>query len=62
MDYKPKHADRRQLDAQMLREVVGGDPYAAVAARWGLSRSAVDRRVKHLAARLTNVVGVEGLQ
>jgi integrase len=48
--------------AQMLREVVDGDPSAVVAARWGLSRSGVDRRVKRLAADLTRAVGVEGLR
>jgi integrase len=47
---------------QMLREVIDGDPYATVAQRWGLSRSAVDRRIKGLAVQLTQAVGVDGLQ
>lgn len=53
---------RRQLDIQLLREVVGGDAYATVAQRWGLSRSAVDRRIKCLAVQLTHEVGVDGLE
>jgi integrase len=48
--------------AQMLREVIDGAPSAVVAARWGLSRSGVDRRVKGLAVQLTRAVGVEGLR
>jgi integrase len=46
----------------MLREVVNGDPFVAVAARRGLSRSGVDRRIKALAVHLTTAVGVEGLR
>lgn len=62
MDQKSDKADQRRQDIQLLREVIDGDPYATVAQRWGLSRSAVDRRVKSLAVQLTHVVGVEGLQ
>ena len=42
MEDDPETAgDRRQTlqTIQMLREVIDGDPYAAVAERWGLSRS-----------------------
>ena len=48
MEDDPEAAgDRRQTQTiQMLREVIDGDPYATVAQRWGLSRSAVDRRIK----------------
>ena len=62
MEQKVEQTDHRQQDIQMLREVIAGDPYATVAQRWGLSRSAVDRRVKALAVQLTHVVGVDGLQ
>ena len=65
MEDDPEAAgDRRQTlqTIQMLREVIDGDPYATVAQRWGLSRSAVDRRIKGLAVQLTQVVGVDGLQ
>ena len=65
MEDDPEPAgDRRQTlqTIQMLREVIDGDPYATVAQRWGLSRSAVDRRIKGLAVQLTQAVGVDGLQ
>ena len=65
MDTSTRRSESRHLDprtSQMLREVIDGEPYAAVAQRWGLSRSAVDRRVKTLAAQLTQKVGVDGLQ
>jgi integrase len=47
---------------QMLREVLDGEPYSVVSARRGISRSAVERRVKALAVQITQAVGVEGLQ
>ncbi|WP_284620552.1 site-specific integrase [Aquabacterium humicola] len=47
---------------QMLREVLNGEPYSAVSARRGISRSAVERRVKALAVQITQAVGVDGLQ
>ena len=62
MDQRLEKVDQRRQDVQLLREVVSGDPYERVAQRWGLSRSAVDRRVKCLAIQLTQVVGVAGLQ
>lgn len=45
----------------MLRAVVEGGTYDAVAAEFGVSRTAVERRVKSIAVRLTQEVGVEGL-
>lgn len=54
--------DDHAARVQILREVIGGATYATVARRWGLSRSAVDRRVKALAVQLTHAVGVDGLQ
>jgi len=50
------------VSARILREVMEGAPYAAVAERWGLSRSSVDRRVKALSLRLICSGGVQGLQ
>jgi integrase len=47
---------------EMLRDVLDGERYEVVANRQGISRSAVERRVKALAVRLTHAVGVEGLQ
>jgi integrase len=45
----------------MLREVVNGSTYEAVAKRHGLSRTAVERRIKAVAVQLTQAVGVDGL-
>jgi len=47
---------------EMLRAVVQGRTYDAVAADFGLTRTAVERRVKSVAVQLTQVVGVDGLQ
>lgn len=46
---------------QMLRAVVGGETYETVALRFGISRTAVGRRIKFIAVQLTQVVGVDGL-
>jgi integrase len=47
---------------EMLRAVIDGETYEAVAARFGLSRTAVERRIKSVAVQLTQVVGVDGLK
>jgi len=44
---------------QMLKEILGGKTYVAIAQASGLSRSAVEQRVKALARDLQTVVGVE---
>lgn len=44
---------------KMLKEILDGKTYAAVAQEYGLSRSAVEQRVKTLARDLQTVVGVE---
>jgi len=62
MEHERERAEQCQQAAQMLREVINGDAYATVAARRGLSRSGVDRRVKAMAVQLTQAVGVEGLR
>lgn len=46
---------------EMLKAVVNGDTYEEVATRFSRSRTAVERRIKTLAAQLTKVVGIEGL-
>lgn len=53
---------RREESLQMLRHVIDGDTYEAVASLFGVSRTAVERRVKSIAHRLTQDVGVEGLR
>jgi integrase len=45
----------------MLKAVVDGSTYEAVAADFGITRTAVERRVKHIAARLSREVGIDGL-
>ena len=46
----------------MLRAVVQGRTYDSVAADFGVTRTAVERRVKSVAVQLTQVVGVDGLK
>lgn len=65
MDDRTEVIGRRRTTQQtieMLREVLDGQPYSAVSARRGISRSAVERRVKALAVQITQAVGVEGLK
>lgn len=45
----------------MLRAVLEGRTYEAVGGEFGISRSAVERRVKRIAARLSKQVGIAGL-
>ena len=47
---------------EMLKAVIDGDTYETVAARFGISRTAVERRIKSVAVQLTQVVGVDGLK
>lgn len=47
---------------QMLRAVVDGATYEAVALQFGISRTAVERRIKSIAVQLTQEVGVDGLK
>ena len=39
-----KHYENALQSVEMLRAVVGGETYEAVAARFGVSRTAVERR------------------
>jgi integrase len=45
----------------MLEAVIAGETYEAVAAKFGKSRTAVERRIKAIAAQLSKVVGIQGL-
>ncbi len=45
----------------MLKAVVRGETYVTVAARVGKSRTAVERRIKTVAAQLSKVAGIQGL-
>lgn len=53
---------RFRQSVQMLERVLEGEPLGVVSAKLGVSRSTVDRRVKHLALQLTRSVGVDGLK
>lgn len=50
------------LSIKMLRAVAGGETYEVVAERFGVSRTAVERRIKTIAVQLTQLVGVDGLK
>lgn len=56
------HSEGAKLSIEMLRAVIDGDTYETVAARFGVSRTAVERRIKSIAVQLTQVVGVDGLK
>ncbi|MCU6435309.1 site-specific integrase [Undibacterium sp. Jales W-56] len=45
----------------MLKDVVAGKTYDAVAAEHGVTRTAVERRIKGLALKLSREVGIDGL-
>lgn len=49
------------LSETLLREVLAGDTYDMVAARHGISRTGVERRIKTLAAQAAACVGIAGL-
>lgn len=57
-----KHRDNALQSVEMLRAIIDGDTYETVAARFGVSRTAVERRIKSVAVELTQVVGVNGLK
>ncbi len=56
------HQESAQQSIAMLRAVIDGETYEAVAERFGLSRTAVERRIKAIAVKLTQVVGIDGLK
>lgn len=68
-DLKPYHRERDADDVNetaaqsigMLKAVISGETYAAVAFRFGKSRTAVERRIKMVAAQLSKTVGIHGL-
>lgn len=57
-----KHHENALQSVEMLRAVIGGETYEAVAMCFGVSRTAVERRIKSVAVQLTQVVGVDGLK
>lgn len=57
-----RHHELMAQGVQMLRAVIDGDTYETVAQRFGVSRTAVERRIKSIAIQLTQAVGVDGLK
>jgi integrase len=53
--------DSLALSISMLKEVINGETYDAVAARHRITRTAVEKRVKKLARTLRREVGIDGL-
>jgi hypothetical protein len=57
-----RHRENAGHSIQMLRSVVDSATYEAVALQFGISRTAVERRIKSIAVQLTQEVGVDGLK
>src|SRR5438552_9453515 len=53
--------DKESISIAMLKEVIAGQTYDAVAARHGVTRTAIERRIKAIALSLFREVGIEGL-
>ncbi|MET3135196.1 integrase [Oxalobacteraceae bacterium GrIS 1.11] len=49
------------ISIAMLRKIIAGKTYDAVAAEHGVTRTSVERRIKTLARKLYREVGIEGL-
>jgi integrase len=49
------------ISIAMLKEVIDGKTYDAVAAHFGVTRTAIERRIKGFALKLSREVGIEGL-
>lgn len=61
-DQEPERGNENAAQAiEMLKAVVDGATYDAVATRFGVTRTAVERRIKAVAARLSKEVGIQGL-
>jgi integrase len=54
-------SDSTRLSIAILRAVLAGATYNSLAARHGLTRTAVEQRIKRLAKLLQRQVGIEGL-
>src|SRR5688500_17881856 len=53
--------DSIALSIAMLKEVINGKTYEAVAAQHGVTRTAIERRIKSLVLKLSKQVGIDGL-
>lgn len=54
-------SDSLSISIAMLKEVLDGETYDIVAARHGVTRTAVEKRIKVLARTLCREVGIDGL-
>ena len=62
LDSQPEKANETAARSiEMLRAVIDGQTYEAVASKFGITRTAVERRIKGIARRLSKDVGVQGL-
>lgn len=63
MALQPDHREAMSmaLSIQMLKEVLDGETYRGVGARHGVTRTAVERRIKELARQLYRVIGIQGV-
>jgi site-specific recombinase XerD len=53
--------DSTSISMAMLKAVIAGKTYDAVAADYGVTRSAVERRIKAFARKLASEVGIDGI-
>lgn len=60
-EYAEAERDTVSQSIQMLKAVVDGETYDAVAERFSITRTAVERRIKAIAVRLSQVAAIEGL-
>ena len=63
MALQPEHHDAvsMELSIQMLKDVLDGETYSWVGQRHGITRTAVERRIKELVRQLNRVIGIEGI-
>jgi len=59
---RSNYQDNVRQSVEMLRAVIDGATYEAAGAQFGVTRTAVERRIKAIAVQLTLVVGVDGLK
>ena len=54
-------ADAILVSIAMLKKILAGNTYEAVAAEYGVTRNTIERRVKAMALRLYRTVGIDGI-
>ena len=67
MEYKQKpfalgmETDSTAISVAMLRAVIGGKTYDAVATDHGLTRTSIERRIKAVARKISREIGIDGI-